>query len=119
MMTFSAYSHYLGGAAEIFMCAAVLLFGFATIICWAHYGAESVRYFSEDKFKGRGFIFLYSAAVFCGAVVSGEAVWQVADLAIGAMTLINLFVLARAVNEVKLETDRFVSSKIRKKTRIR
>ena len=59
MMTFSAYGHFLGGAAKRFMCAAVALFGFATIVCWAHYGIAGIRYFSEGKAAKMVFIVVY------------------------------------------------------------
>jgi AGCS family alanine or glycine:cation symporter len=38
MMTVAAFSARLGNAAAYFLCAAVLCFGFATVLCWAHYG---------------------------------------------------------------------------------
>jgi AGCS family alanine or glycine:cation symporter len=42
MMTIKAYSSVLGGWSEYFMAVSVLLFAFATMICWAHYGKESI-----------------------------------------------------------------------------
>ena len=38
MMTISSYSATLSDFAAYFMTIAVLFFGFATVICWAHYG---------------------------------------------------------------------------------
>lgn len=115
MMTFSAYSHFLGGAAEIFMCLAVLFFGFATIVCWAHYGFVGVRYFSSSPAAHRAFMIIYSISVLAGAVVGTDTVWQAADLAIGMMTVINLVMLVCMSGEVRHETERFLHSELEKK----
>ena len=115
MMTFSAYTLFLGGAAEAFMCIAVLFFGFATIVCWAHYGMSSVMFFSDSGAARKAFIVIYCISVFCGSVMSADVIWQAADLAIGLMTVINLYVLVRMSGEVRSETEIFLLSKLEKK----
>jgi len=115
MMTFSAYSSFFGKFAEIFMCVAVMLFGFATIACWAHYGFESIRYFSGRRFAKYAFIFAYSASAFVGAVMSADIVWQSADFAIGLMTVINLAMLVLMSSEVREETDTLLNNGAKKR----
>ena len=101
MMTVSAYSAVLGKPAAYFMTVAVLLFGFATVICWAHYGIESASYLSRRPWSRRAFLFLYVCSVFVGAFASADAIWQTADFAVGAMTLINVTVLCLMNREVR------------------
>lgn len=107
MMTVKAYSAVLGGWSEYFMCAAVLLFGFATVICWASYAEECVRYlFGSGVRFMRAFSLIYSASVFVGALFAPSGVWLISDIAIGIMTLINLFVLLgmrKKVRELSLD----------------
>ncbi len=105
MMTISAYSCVLGSAAAYFLCAAVLCFAFATVICWAHYGIESAKYFSDKKYMRTGFIILYVASVLYGAFAKQGIIWQAADLAIGVMTVINVAVICFMSGEVKRETE--------------
>ena len=105
MMTITAYSAVLGEFAAVFMALAVLLFGFATVICWAHYGLESVRYLSDRSMVSRLFLLLYVTSVPFGAFASSDIIWQTADFAVGAMTLINVTVLCFMSREVKNETD--------------
>ncbi len=105
MMTVTAYSSVLGEIAAYFMSIAVLFFGFATVICWAHYGMESVSYLSVRPLLRRGFCILYTASVLIGAFASSDAIWQMADFAVGAMTLINVTVLCLMNREVKEETE--------------
>lgn len=117
MLTIDAYSNVLGNAASVFLAAAVLCFGFATIVCWAHYGIESVYYLNQRNFVKKGFIAAYSISVFAGFLTAPEAIWTVADFAIGAMTVINVLIICFMNKEVKLETDKYFwkkTNKIRK-----
>ena len=104
MMTITAYSAVLGPMAAVFMSLAVLFFGFATVLCWAHYGMESAGYLSPHSMARRLFLFGYVGSVVLGSVVSSEGIWQAADFAIGAMTLINVTVLCLMQGEVRQET---------------
>jgi AGCS family alanine or glycine:cation symporter len=114
-VTLSAYEAVLGPFAGSFMAIAVLLFGFATVVCWAHYGMESVSYLSRSTVGKRLFCVLYIAAVFLGAVVESGPIWQVTDLAVGGMTLINLTALVlmsrRVVEETFPEKKRSIDQK--------
>ncbi len=105
MMTIGAYSNVLGDFAEYFLTISVLFFAFATVICWAHYGMESVMYLNKSKIVLKIFIIIYSFSVFLGAVISSDIIWEVADFAIGAMTVINVIVICLMSREVKMETD--------------
>ena len=88
------------------MCVSVLLFAFATMVCWAHYGKESLRCLTKKGGAAVGYILLFCLFVFVGAVSAPSFAWLIADLAIGIMTLINLPVLCAMSGEVKRETER-------------
>ena len=109
MMTIKAYSYPFSGAfayaVEVFITVCVLCFGFATILCWANYGAESVAYFSRKKSLRLAYIAVFCICVAAGAVTAPEAIWSAADLVLGAMTLINVTVLILLRDEVKRETE--------------
>lgn len=118
MLTIDAYSNALGSSASIFLSIAVLCFGFATIVCWGHYGIESLGYFTKSTVAKRIFIIIYCISTFIGAFATSEKIWEIADFAIGAMTLINLTMLCLMSGEVKKETDiYFKELKKRKKKR--
>ncbi|MBO7309980.1 MAG: sodium:alanine symporter family protein [Clostridia bacterium] len=115
MMTVSAYSEKLGVFAEYFLCAAVACFGFATIICWLHYGMTAVGYLAGNRSYKSTFIFLYALCVFIGSCISSDISWQLADLSMGIMTVINLTVIAFAWREVRYETLIFLGMTKRKR----
>ncbi|MBQ9079837.1 MAG: sodium:alanine symporter family protein [Clostridia bacterium] len=109
MMTLRAYSAVLGSWSEYVMCAMVLFFGFATVICWAHYGMECVSYLTERRGWRWTFVVAYGLAAAVGAVAAPDAVWSVADFALGAMTIINLAVICAMSGEVVSETREYIS----------
>ncbi|MBQ7338836.1 MAG: amino acid carrier protein [Clostridia bacterium] len=108
MVTVTAFERLLGRGAGIFLCAAVLCFGLATVLCWSHYAQRAgayllpavgkARYFS--RLRDGVFLFLYCAFVCVGAFGAPEMVWQISDFAIGGMTLINLGILLRCRREI-------------------
>lgn len=101
MMTVRAYTEVLGQGAGYFLCAAVLFFGFATVVCWGHYALEALSYLTKNKGVRLGFIILFSIGAAVGTIVAPTALWGIADLAIGAMTLLNLGVLVLLQGEVR------------------
>ena len=107
MLTISSYASLLGKYAGYFLALSVLLFGLATVLCWGHYGMESVRYFSKKESFKKIFIFIYAFSVVAGSVLSADIIWESADFALGAMTIINLCVLVAMNREVKSETERY------------
>ncbi len=107
MMTIRAYSVVLGSWAEWFFVAAVLSFGYATLLCWANYGLECLRFLSRRRIWRRLYFAVFAAAILVGAVAAPESVWLVADAAVAALTVINLAALFLLRREIKRETDQF------------
>ena len=104
MMTIAAYAAVLGQGAAWFLAVAVLLFGFATVICWSHYGAECIRYLTRRPAAQTVYHIAVCLSVLCGSLLAPDSLWDAADFAIGTMTLINLLVLFLARREIKEET---------------
>lgn len=111
MMTISAYGSVLGRFAEYFISVCVLFFGLATVLCWGYYGMESVKYLCRKSWARSAFILVYAASIVIGSVLSGEIIWETADLALGVMSFINLSVLFLMNTEVKRETELYFGSK--------
>lgn len=103
-MTLSAYSSVLGEWSVYLMSAAVVCFGFATVVCWSHYGKEGAYYLSGRPAAKKCFLLAFVLSVLFGGTVTSGAAWQLADLAVGAMTLINLFALVLSAKEIAEET---------------
>lgn len=108
MMTIRAYSTVLGNWSEYFFFAAILCFGYATVICWANYGMESVCALTSKKRWKTAYLTLFCLCIPIASVLAPGAVWTVSDFAISTLTAINLFVLLALRREVKEETGLFL-----------
>lgn len=101
----AAYEAVLGKFASPLLAASVLIFAFATVLCWAHYGAEctyALRKRKSDKLLP----LLVLLSCLLGALFAPAAIWEVTDLVLALMTLLNLTALLLLRHEVKEETLR-------------
>ncbi len=112
----AAFSSVLGEWAGWAFAVSVLFFGVATVFCWAHYGATSLRAMLPQKSRLRSvgekiFPFLFALSVVAGAMAAPSGVWTLADGALAVMTIINLLILILMHREVAAETERYMEKK--------
>jgi AGCS family alanine or glycine:cation symporter len=104
----AAFSSVLGDWAGGFFAVSILLFGVATVICWAHYGMTCVGYLAERPSGRRiaegGYILVLALSLVLGSVTTPTLAWKLADGAIALMTILNLTVLLFMHKEVMQET---------------
>jgi AGCS family alanine or glycine:cation symporter len=112
LMVVSAFSNSLGNSASILLSISVFLFAFATIICWGHYGKECVYFISKNNKLEKIYYCFYILTVFIGTNIALDKVWNLADFAIGVMTLMNLYVLGRMTQKVKEETFLYLKKEL-------
>lgn len=88
-----AFSSVLGSFGQSFLTFATVIFAFATIIAWSHYGEQCVLYL-----LGRRYLYaykvLYVFTVLLGCVMRMEVVWRIADDMNALMAVPNLIALA-------------------------
>ncbi len=104
----AAFSSVLGGWADGFFALSILLFGVATVLCWAHYGVTAAGYLSDRPRMKNLFLTVYAASLVVGAVTAPALAWDIADMAIGLMTILNLAILLLMHREVTEETERML-----------
>ena len=105
MMSIRAYSGVLGEWAEWFFCAAVFCFAWATLLCWANYGMESVRFLNGKRVWRYLYVALFGAGIVIGCLLAPERIWTLADFAITALTTTNIVFLFLMRRRVKSETE--------------
>lgn len=99
-----AYTSILGNMAQPILSISVLLFAFATVLCWAHYGVESLRYIRGDE-RGRRVLFVaLLASCIWGAIAAPRVVWDVTDLVLSLMAILNIITLLALRRDVFEET---------------
>ncbi len=114
VMAIRAYSATLGAWSEYLLAGSVSVFGIATVMCWAHYGRETVDYlFGHRRLPSFVFLIIYALVTVIGSTVAPNSVWGLADLALGSLTLINLTVLFLGRREIKAQTEKYFKKKCR------
>ena len=103
-LTTAAYTSVLGPWASCFLAGAVFAFGYATLLCWANYGLESVRFFSNKKGWKHAYLSLFACSILLGATPLAGRIWGVSDFIIAVLTLLNLATLFLLRREIREET---------------
>lgn len=93
----AALSATLGGFGPIFITVAMILFAFTTLIGNLYYVDQCIYHLLGKK-PGKGFRTVYyiiaSLVILLGAGLSAGLLWNIADITMGAMTLVNIPVIA-------------------------
>lgn len=108
MMAIRAYSRGFEGiwasVVEDFLGLSLLCFGFATLLCWAHYGLACVDYLFGNKHLRILYIFAFGGMILFGSLTPQNEVFALADLVMGLMLLLHLPVLCVLNGEVQKQT---------------
>ena len=91
-----ALSVTLGGFGPVFITVAMVLFAFTTLLGNIYYVDQCIVYLAK-KTPGKAFERVYhvilSLIIFVGAILSADLLWNIADITMGAMTIINIPVI--------------------------
>ena len=93
----AALSATLGGFGPVFITVAMVLFAFTTLLGNLYYVNQAFSHIlghAPDKKFNYGYYVIASLLIFLGAGLSAGLLWDIADLLMGLMTLINLPVIA-------------------------
>ncbi|MBN6887730.1 alanine or glycine:cation symporter, AGCS family [Cytobacillus horneckiae] len=94
VLTQNALGTSLGSWAGIFLAIIVLLFAFSSILGNYYYGESNIGFINENKI----WLHIYRGAVVgmvvFGSLASLQFVWNLADLLMGLMAIINLIAIA-------------------------
>ncbi len=93
-MTQDAMGVHLGAGGNYFVAAAISLFAFTSVVANYAYAESNLHLFKLDNKLGRTlYTGVYLAMVFWGANATLKQVWGLADMALGLMTLVNIYAI--------------------------
>lgn len=104
-LVLDAFELGIGRGACYVIGLCILLFAFSTLICWAYYGKFCLSYLTRSKKAGKAYMAVYLACIAFGTLLSQEAVWLTADVAIAIMTSLNLPAMILLRKQIKHETN--------------
>ncbi len=93
VLTQDSLAVHVGDWARYFIAIAILFFAYSSIIGNYYYGETNIEFIKANK----NYLFIYRLLVLVmvmfGAVMSMEMIWNLADLFMSVMTIINLIVI--------------------------
>lgn len=114
LVTVRAYAVTFGDAAAPVVAVMILVFAWATMLCQAFYGEVCVDYLGLGGRSRKLFLAAFCLSALLSSLAATDAVWELADLLIGSMTLINvasLLVRSERVCELSAPLIRSLSRK--------
>lgn len=92
-LTQAAFTAQVGQLGSVFVAIAILLFAFSSIIGNYYYGESNIRFISRRPIYLWAYRILVGAMVMCGAMMSLDLAWSLADVTMGLMTVCNLIAI--------------------------
>jgi AGCS family alanine or glycine:cation symporter len=108
-LTVAAFSSGLpGDSGGAIIAIATVLFAYSTILGWAYYGEKCCEYLLGIR-AVLTYRYLWVIAVFCGAMLKLQMVWDFADIMNGLMAIPNLIGLIGLSGIIVAETQRYLA----------
>ena len=93
-LTQLALSHSVGNWGAGFITLCIFLFAFSSLVGNYYYGEANLEFLTKSKTSMLIFRILTVACVYLGSVASLGLVWDIADVSMGIMALMNIVVIA-------------------------
>ncbi|MBG9489025.1 MULTISPECIES: alanine/glycine:cation symporter family protein [Bacillus] len=97
-VTQAALNHHIGGWAPTFIAVAMFLFAFSSVVGNYYYGETNIEFIKTSKTWLNIYRIAVIAMVVYGSLSGFQIVWNMADLFMGIMALINLIVITLLSN---------------------
>jgi AGCS family alanine or glycine:cation symporter len=108
-LTVAAFSSGLpGDSGGVIIAIATVLFAYSTILGWAYYGEKCCEYLLGVR-AVLTYRYLWVIAVFCGAMLKLQMVWDFADIMNGLMAIPNLIGLIGLSGVIVAETRKYLA----------
>ena len=93
-LTQAALSSQIGPIGNIFIAICILLFAFSSIVGNYYYGESNIEFMSKNKTILNVFRIMVVGMVLFGSIAKVQLVWDLADVFMGIMAVINLVAIA-------------------------
>ncbi len=124
-LTQSALSSHVGSWGTYFIAFCILLFAFSSIVGNYYYGESNIEFLTDKKIYINIYRICVIAMVFFGCLANLETVWNLADVFMGFMAIINLIAIAllskiafKALDDYKRQKESGIQSPVFKSSSI-
>ncbi|GAA5095996.1 alanine/glycine:cation symporter family protein [Wohlfahrtiimonas larvae] len=93
VLTQNSLALQMGNWAQYFVAIAVMFFAFSSIIGNYYYGETNIEFINGNKIMLLVYRLIVLAMVMFGAMINMQLAWDLADVFMGLMTIINLVII--------------------------
>lgn len=95
-----AFSSVLGGSARVLLGISIFFFALAAVSCWSFYAQESLLNLGAGKRVMTAYGVIFAFFSFAGCVVSEALVWELSDIFVSVMAIVNMTALVLLSPEI-------------------
>lgn len=106
----TALSDVFGRCAAPLLAVSIFAFALATVLCWSVYLEAFSFFLLPDRRFTASLLLLFCLALAAAPIFPEKTVWDLSDLSVCLMTLVNLVFLIRHRRFIEKETRRFLLS---------
>ncbi|MBP3928932.1 MAG: alanine:cation symporter family protein, partial [Peptostreptococcaceae bacterium] len=110
-LTQAALSSHIGPIGNIFIAVCIFLFAFSSIVGNYYYGQSNMEFINLSKTGLNIFRALVVAMVLFGSLTKVQVVWNLADVSMGLMAIINLVAIALLGKYAFMALDDYTAQK--------
>ena len=110
-LTQAALSSHIGPIGNIFIAVCIFLFAFSSIVGNYYYGQSNMEFINLSKTGLNIFRALVVAMVLLGSLTKVQVVWNLADVSMGLMAIINLVAIALLGKYAFMALDDYTTQK--------
>ncbi|MFJ7953516.1 alanine/glycine:cation symporter family protein [Lysinibacillus sp. NPDC096418] len=93
VLTQNSFAVHVGSWAPYFIAIAIVFFAFSSIVGNYYYGETNIEFMNAHKGWLTGYRILVLGMVMFGSIAQVSLVWNLADLFMGLMAMLNIFVI--------------------------
>ena len=101
------FENFFGTLAPPILATFITLFAFCTIIAFGHYALEVLDFFCAGKTFKEAFVCVYCISLFLGAIATPYILWEICDVIVCLMLIINTSAVALSQKEIMVAHNRF------------
>lgn len=114
-ITLYAFTKHLGDIGPLLITIIITLFGLATALTGYYYAESSLKFIKKtNKFDILFLKIVTITALFLSSIVSSETLWQLTDIVVGILAIINIYSIYR-LKDIVIEEYKFYKVGLKKK----
>lgn len=99
-LTKYSFLYHFGHIGEILLLIILILFSFSTIITVYYYGESNLKFITKNTLLIKILKLITIISLFIGGIISSNFIWQVVDIFVGLLAIINIYALYNLKDKV-------------------